>query len=369
MRGSELAGLVMAGLLLGAAAAGGSREEPQALSDRYARRFLPFDPEWRRESEIPAAPQRYPRMVIWEVSEYPPGSKPTPQQQRAADELVERCRAAAVAHGWHDYRKGLADGFAPLRGPDGGPDPHDHHYRSDANLLDDRVLDCDRPEYLMYNPRSDGSKEFAGFMFFVRTSTERGPQTGGPLTVWHFHKWSNAQCMKDGLVELGWAVDGECEEGVPSHRSAEMMHVWLIDRPGGPFSSSMHLDESVDMEGIDALFVAPEGDELELFNEKLDAAIARLGDEDRAVVSQSVSYLEFAFGKGYSEAGILQPSAGDPGTRGRMGVLRAAQRRGAGMRLRHFVAIAFDLDRLRPELWAEYEATHAMPEPHGSGHH
>ncbi len=372
MQGPKIRRILSSALLLAAASLGCSREAEPDLRDRYARRFFPFDPEWRRESEIPAAPQRYPSMVLWEVSNYPPGATPTPEQQRAADDLVERCRAAVVAHGWHDSEKGLADGFHPPRGPDGEPNPHDHHYRNDAYMLDDRILDCDRPEYLMYHPSSDGTKKFVGFMFFARTPTERGPQIGGPLTIWHFHKWSIAQCIVNDLLDVGWALEGGCEEGVPSHRSAEMLHVWLIDRPGGPFSSAMHLNEILDMEGMNALFVAPEGDDLELFTAQLDAAIARLDEEDRRLVSQSVSYLAFAFGKGLSETGVLQLDAGagsDPDTRGRMGLLRAAQRRGARMRLAHFPAMAFDLDQVRPELWAEYEATHETPATHEIGHH
>jgi hypothetical protein len=372
MPGTKRASLSLSLLLLGGATLGSAAAEQPEPADRWARRFLPFDPEWRRESEIPSAPQRYPRMVMWEVSSYPPGATPSPEQKRAADDLVARCRAAAAAHGWRDYEKGIADGFHPPRGSDGSVNPHDHHHRNHAYLLDDRVLDCDRPEYLMYHPGADGTKELVGFMFFARTPTERGPQIGGPLTVWHFHKWSIAQCMVDGIIDVGWALDGRCEKGVPSHRSAEMLHVWLIDRPNGPFSTSMRMNEVEEMEGIDALFTVPEGDDLERFTAQLDAAIARLDEEDRAVVSQAVSYLAFAFGKGLSETGALQADAGDrtdPETRGRMGLLRAAQRRGSAMRLRHYVAMAFDLDHLRPELWEEFEATHEVRETHEPGHH
>jgi hypothetical protein len=224
----------------------------------------------------------------------------------------------------------------------------------------------------MYHPTSDGTKELAGFMFFARTPTERGPQIGGPLTVWHFHIWRVAQCMVDDLLDVGWEIEGGCETGVPSHRSAEMLHVWLIDRPNGPFSSAMHAGAVVDAEGINALFVAPEGDDFELFRVQLDAAIARLGEEDRRLVSQSISYLTFAFGKGLTEMGTLQLEAddrADPETRGRMGLLRATQKRGSVMRLRHYPLMASDLDNLRPELWEEYEAMHDTPEPPAAAHH
>jgi hypothetical protein len=355
---------LLSALLLSGASLGCSREEVPKLQDRYVRLFRPFQAEWRRESEIPSAPQRYPHMVMWEVSNYRPGSTPTPEQQRAADELVERCRAAAAAHGWYDYAKGLADGF------DFTDD--ERHYENRANLLDDRILDCDRPEYLMYYPGPNGAHELVGFMFYARTLSERGPQIGGPLTVWHFHRWSNQICTRDGVIQVDWAVDGECKQGFAAHRSPEMLHVWLVERAEGPFSTSMYLEDYLDLEGLDAPVFVPEGDDLDLFTARLDAAIEKLDEKDRHLVSQAVSYLRFAFGKGVTERGVIRPEASDPtdpDTRGRMGLLRAAQRRGSEMRLRTYVGIAFELDKLRPELWTEYEATHGAEAKHEASHH
>lgn len=37
-------------------------------------------------------------------------AEPTPEQRRAADDLVERCFAAAQ-HNWYRYENGLRDGF------------------------------------------------------------------------------------------------------------------------------------------------------------------------------------------------------------------------------------------------------------------
>jgi hypothetical protein len=348
-------------LLLGVVSAGCSREQELQLQDRYVRQFRPYEDAWKRESEIPAEPQRYPHMVMWEVSNYPPGAKPSPAQQRAADALVERCQAAAREHGWYDYEKGRADGFDVT--------DDQRHYENRANLLDARILDCDRPEYLMYYPGPNGTHQLVGFMFFTRSLTERGPQIGGPLTVWHYHRWSDAICTRDGVIQADWAVNGECKEGVPSHRSPEMLHVWLVERTQGPFSTSMYLKDY--LEGLDALVVAPPGDDLALFQTRLDAAMAKLDEEDRRLVTQALSYLEFAFGKGVTEKGEAEPEAqgGDPGTRGRLGLLRAAQRRGSRIRLRNYVALASELDRVRPELWAEYEATHPSEAGAQAPHH
>jgi hypothetical protein len=59
----------------------------------------------------------------------------------------------------------------------------------------------------------------------------------------------------------------------------------------------------------------------------------------------------------------------DPDTRGRMGLLRAARRRGSEMRLRQYVEIAFELDQLRPEIWTEYEEKHGTQETQETSHH
>jgi len=202
--------------------------------DRYARSAMPIEREWRRESEIPRAQDR--GMAMWEVSLHPPGTTPTRDERRAAEELIERSHRAVLARGWQDHEQALADGFHLM--------PHDiRHYQNDEFLLDDRILDPDRPEFLMYYPTPEGMA-LTGLMLLVRSPDERGPQVGGPLTVWHYHIWRQARCYRDGVINVGVARrDGlGCREAVASHRSPEMLHVWLVDRPGGPFATTMYLE-------------------------------------------------------------------------------------------------------------------------------
>lgn len=209
--------------------------------DRYARHPR-FPDQWIRESEIPETPQKSPKMVIWEVSRYSPGTPPTLEQQHAATDLVERSFEAALRHGWADEKKGLADGYYVI-----GKHGHEKlHYLNDAYLLDDRLLDPDHPEVLMY-AGPDGARELVAFMFMARTRTEWGPQIGGPLSVWHYHVYARIQCAIKGMVPRGFVDDPrDCKERQAEavHRSPEMMHVWLIPRQGGPFATDMGLDES-----------------------------------------------------------------------------------------------------------------------------
>jgi len=193
--------------------------------------YRPEEDLWRPESEVPRGEVTTKGMTVWEVSEYPPGALPTPDQRSAAEDLVERCYAAARRHGWHRYDRGLADGYRKI---------DSYHYRNDELMIDEDVVDPDRPEALMYYPTSDGEQHLTGFMFYARSREARGPQIGGPLTIWHYHSWHRPQCVVGGL-SVNWSVNGKCEKGVPSQYSGEMMHVWLIDHPEGPFATPMFL--------------------------------------------------------------------------------------------------------------------------------
>jgi hypothetical protein len=95
-------------------------------------------------------------MVIWELSEADPRRQPTAEQQAAASALVARCRGVAERKGWFEFQQGLADGYRLMKGDL-------RHYVNEAFLFDDALLDCERPEYLMYYGTPQG-KLLAGAM-------------------------------------------------------------------------------------------------------------------------------------------------------------------------------------------------------------
>ena len=257
MPGGALArAIALALLLLGAIgcdspqpAAQDQDSAAEDLPHRLARRYLPFEPEWISERRIPTQPQRTPQMVIWEVSEFDPRVAATADQQKAADDFVKRCFEAAVAKNWFHRPKGLADGFL-TRGSD------KRHHRNDEFVLDDVQLDPERPEYLMYYPDPEGSDEdvLTGLMFLADAPESRGHQFAGPLAIWHYHTYKNARCWTHGgLLSTGMVdASGKCSMsgGVPIHRSPEMVHVWLIDHPRGPFSTGMTLPQDVLKAGL-----------------------------------------------------------------------------------------------------------------------
>lgn len=90
-------------------------------------------------------------------------------------------------------------------------------------------------------------------MFLAVGRESRGRQFAGPLATWYYHKYTNARCWAGrGLLSTGMIDEqGRCSTGgVPIHRSPEMVHVWLIDHPRGPFSTGMTLPQAVLWDGL-----------------------------------------------------------------------------------------------------------------------
>ena len=188
---------------------------------------------WRPEEVLDASSLKRP-MVTIEVTRYPDAAGPTAAQQQAADELVRRTLQAAKDKGWFEFEQAGKDGFQLMHA-----DPI-HHGNMDY-ILDDVVLDPEKPEFLLYYDTAKG-KRLAGVMYLVSEPQEHGAQVGGPLTVWHYHAWQKAKCLLNRMVVVTEpGSDGSCMLGEPSHRSPEMMHVWFLDHPNGPFSTKMSL--------------------------------------------------------------------------------------------------------------------------------
>lgn len=184
--------------------------------------------------------------IVVEVSELRRHARPTTGARARADALVRR--TVATLRRYRHLDAAIADGYVPL------PDDPIHWYRPDL-LADGRVLDPDRPEFLVYvdpdraadDLRSDeppaalARRVVVGAMYWAADPPAHGPQPGGPLTVWHFHEWSPDHWCGDahGLPLATPLPGGGCPAGAPIGRSAEMLHVWSVRTPDGPFATSM----------------------------------------------------------------------------------------------------------------------------------
>jgi hypothetical protein len=147
----------------------------------------------------------------------------------AAAKLVSDVRASASR--FEDIGVALAEGYAQSTpGVSGFPHFHNPVYASDGRLLDPA-----RPESLVYYRSPAGGMRLVGVMFLAPAG-QKGPQIGGPLTVWHNHE----DLCYDGPRVAARASNGACPAGMTYRaETVEMLHVWLVDNPGGVFAHEM----------------------------------------------------------------------------------------------------------------------------------
>lgn len=193
--------------------------------------------------EIPEDPT-----TLVELSRFHPDCPPDPALNQRAAAFVQRAYRVAMERGWDDFDRARRDGFEPYKA-------HAHnetHFVNIENSLDDRVADPEAPEYLMYYPTPDGPL-LVGMMLMVRRLGEHGPQFGGANTVWHYHAYEKPACID--RMQISSARDTSqgpiCERGeLAGFKSPEMMHVWFVDHPLGPYATSMQLPKDVLQRGI-----------------------------------------------------------------------------------------------------------------------
>lgn len=164
-----------------------------------------------------------------ELSMFPPDAEPTEEQQRAADDFVATVRR--LSSRYLDSAVAEADGYRPDPAFPGG----DHWVNVDR-LNDNDVLNPEKPEFVMYDP-STGA--FLGVMF-VSPWERPGPQVGGPLSRWHRHD-TGELCWKGQmpLTDVDSSPD-DCPDGYRKRKGTpEMLHVWYVDTPDGPYATYM----------------------------------------------------------------------------------------------------------------------------------
>jgi hypothetical protein len=107
------------------------------------------------------------------------------------------------------------------------------------------------PAYAGLNPQHPSSLVYAidvphhapillGAMYIENGNTN-GPQIGGSLTRWHSHL---TVCEKDKPTIAGFGVQlrGTCNPATwHDQYTSQMLHVWVVPYPGGPFSDDLSL--------------------------------------------------------------------------------------------------------------------------------
>lgn len=107
----------------------------------------------------------------------------------------------------------------------------DIHAGNAAYEHDGRVLDPDRPEYLIYGEGPDGLV-LLGAMFTMPSFDLPGPAVGGPLTVWHAHEHVCLGALPPGLAGIASPLGGCPAGSVDLPRTGDMIHAWIV--PGAP---------------------------------------------------------------------------------------------------------------------------------------
>jgi hypothetical protein len=157
----------------------------------------------------------------------------TPEQQARAENLIAITLArlpqftdpaAAEAAGFRSIGDGLT-GF--------------EHYLSRANMNDDKVLDPDFPESVVYRV-INGQRTLQAAMFMLNPgdTLETVPDVGGKLMQWHIH---NNLCFTPDPAAPRVAgltgPDGSCAPPLVQGVQTPMVHVWIVPQRCGPFAA------------------------------------------------------------------------------------------------------------------------------------
>ena len=157
------------------------------------------------------------------------GHHPTVEQAAAADALAVATKAAMAPY--TTLEAALAAGYV-LPKPGTGPDVH---MDNPAYKKDGRMLDPQRPETLVF-AIEDGRATLLGVVYVMERAGRAGPEPGGPITRWHAHNI----CLTALPPGFGIVTPfGSCPALSVNVTTPEMMHVWVVDPPAGPFAEGL----------------------------------------------------------------------------------------------------------------------------------
>jgi hypothetical protein len=149
----------------------------------------------------------------------------TVAEMKAAESLVLTTRADLV--NLPNLKSAYAAGYkdANVTGPL-------YHVTNDEYLTDGKTLDPKAVESLVYYKAPNGTSLLLGGMY-VAEGNKDGPLVGGALTSWHSH--TNLCINALTGTALNKRADGTCAPGSAVEPTGQMLHVWTVAYPGGPF--------------------------------------------------------------------------------------------------------------------------------------
>jgi len=158
----------------------------------------------------------------------------TPEQEAAAKQLYDQTVVAIAPYG--DWHKAWDAGFRP----GGSQSLPSTHWMNQRNVDAAYVMDPKHPQGLVYANSKHGPV-LLGAMFQMKNIGNFGPDPGGPLTAWHQHQ--NICFTPFGFEFSLMTPTATCPLGAIDITASPMLHVWIVDNPGGPFA--VDIDEKV----------------------------------------------------------------------------------------------------------------------------
>lgn len=117
----------------------------------------------------------------------------------------------------------------------GGCKGMDAHLEHEEYKKDGRLLDPERPEQLVF-AIEDGKATLLGVVYVMERAGEPGQAPGGPITRWHAHNL----CISLMPPGIGIVTPyGGCPSVSVQITIPEMMHVWIVEPPGGPYAEGV----------------------------------------------------------------------------------------------------------------------------------
>lgn len=151
--------------------------------------------------------------------------------QEAADAVVAAMKEALV--GYADVAAAESVGYFWIG--DGGSAGEYRHYIQPGHLASEVILEPAEVESLVYQTNDDGTLTLVSGMFILPPGSTMAevPDVAGDLTVWHDH--TDLCFARDGTI-AATTSDGTCPDGSRALPTPPMLHVWVVDHPGGPFA-------------------------------------------------------------------------------------------------------------------------------------
>ena len=157
---------------------------------------------------------------------------PTAAQVIAAGQLIRQTDASLARY--QNVKAAFAAGYTYVLRTNG-----EEHLLYDGGNPAYAGLDPQHPSSLVYAINVPHHAPILLGAMYIEDGRTNGPQVGGSLTRWHAHLVV-CEGGKPTVAGFGVQLRGLCTPGTWHDRyTAQMLHVWVVHYPGGPFSDDL----------------------------------------------------------------------------------------------------------------------------------